>query len=170
MRDTSLHKEKKLCAPPDQRLPRSYPLLPSTPAERALQVPLLSKAASCLEPPTKTQLMLLADPDTTWYFNTCSGGCSGGPCGQHLSCVTAREGQMLFRNNIDSAGQSVSPSSCYSYFVYLVALYSPTAEKFSPQLDRHVSIYQQQREEKALDLSKCSQVSTCDPVSPPQWF
>lgn len=81
MRDTSFYKEKKLSAPPDQRLPRSYPLPPSTPAERAPQVPLLSKTASCLEPPIKTQLMLLADPDTTWYFNKCSGGCSGGPCG-----------------------------------------------------------------------------------------
>lgn len=95
MRDTSFHKEKKLSAPPDQRLPRSYLLPPSTLAERALQVPLLSKAASCLEPPIKSQLILLAGPDTTWYFNTCSGGCSGGPCGQHLSCVTARAGQML---------------------------------------------------------------------------
>lgn len=148
----------------------SHTLSPIHPAERAPQVPLRSKAASCLEPPIKTQLMLLADPDTTWYFNQCSGGCAGGPCGQHLSCVTARAGQMLFRNNIDSAGPSVSPSSCYSYFVYIVALYSPTAEKFSPQLDRHVSIYQQRREEKALDLSKFSQLSARDPVSPPQWF
>lgn len=87
------------------------PSPPIHPAERAPQVPLRSKAASCLEPPIKTQLMLLADPDTTWYFNQCSGGCAGGPCGQHLSCVTARAGQMLFRNNIDSAGPSVSPSS-----------------------------------------------------------
>lgn len=132
MRDTSFHKEKKLSAPPDQRLPRSYLLPPSTLAERALQVPLLSKAASCLEPPIKSQLILLAGPDTTWYFNTCSGGCSGGPCGQHLSCVTARAENAVFGNIIDSAGQSVSPSSCYSYSVYIVARTLPLQRSSAP--------------------------------------
>lgn len=96
VRDTSLHKEKKLCAPPDQRLPRSYPLPSSTPAERAPQVPLLSKAASCLEPPTKTQLMLLADPDTTWYFNTCSGGCSMAPVAKTCPVSLSGKGKCCF--------------------------------------------------------------------------
>lgn len=69
----------------------SHTLSPIHPAERAPQVPLRSKAASCLEPPIKTQLMLLADPDTTWYFSQCSGVVPVAPVAD--TCLVSLPGQ-----------------------------------------------------------------------------
>ena len=114
-------------------------------------------------------MLFHSDPDTTWYFNEWCGGHSSGPWGPPSICPLLLPGQMLYLVVIPILQlHLISPLSCYSYFVYIVALYSPTAEEISPQLDKHLSTYQQQREEKAVDLSEFSQLSPCGPVSSPQ--
>lgn len=122
-----------MCAAPDQRCSLSYPLPTPTPAERALQAPLLPKPASCLEPPIKTQLMLShSDPDTTWYFSEWCGGHSSGPWGPPSIRPLLLPGQMLYLVIIPILQLSlISPLSCYSYSVYIVALYTPPLQRRS---------------------------------------